>query len=413
MSKHILKEYSGLPRGIYFIFIARIITALGTFVYPFLTLFLTDKMQMSKVSVGLYFTLLAGAYIPGALIGGKMADSFGRKKVMIIFQAFAAVCFIPCAFLGESMTVVYLIVAASFFNAAAQPASNAMMNDLSNKENRRAVFSLFYLGNNIGIAIGPLIAGFLYNNYLEWIFLGDALTTFASLIIFIVYVPETLPDKEHIKKSFAINDGERGEKGNLFEVFFKKPSLIAFSIVLMIYSFVYAQNSYVIPMQAKEIFGINGSKVFGAVMTANALVVVFMTTFLTRITRKNSNLLNIVIAGIFYITGFGMLYFAKSFLAFIITAIVWSMGEVLANTNSSVYFANNTPTTHRGRFNSVIPMITGSGYAIGPAIMGVYLKNSSAKTAWPLVSLLALIGTLMMIILLYYEKKNSLKHICK
>lgn len=408
MRKYIFKEYSGLPKGIYYIFIARIITAIGTFVYPFLTLFLTDKMQMSKAKVGLYFTILAAAYIPGALIGGKLADSFGRKKVMIIFQALAAVSFIPCAFLGESMIVVYLIIIASFFNAAAQPASNAMMNDLSTKENRRAVFSLFYLGNNIGIAIGPLIAGFLYNNYLMWIFLGDAITTLASLIIFIVYVPETLPSKEHINKSFEIKDGEKGEKGSLLKVFFAKPSLIAFSVALILYSFVYAQNPYVIPMQAREVFGINGPKVFGAVMTTNALVVVFMTTALTRITKKNSNLLNVAIAGAFYGIGFGMLYFARSFFTFIITAIIWSMGEVLANTNSSVYFANHTPTTHRGRFNSIIPMITGSGYAIGPAIMGYYLKALPAKMAWPLVSILSLIGALMMLVLLYFEKRPSI-----
>ena len=42
---NILKTYFGLSRSIYVIFLARIINSMGSFVHPFLTLFLTINLD--------------------------------------------------------------------------------------------------------------------------------------------------------------------------------------------------------------------------------------------------------------------------------------------------------------------------------------------------------------------------------
>lgn len=55
------------------------------------------------------------AFIPGSLLGGKLSDHLGRKRIMLIFQALAALCLIPCAFLGESIIIVWLLILSSFF----------------------------------------------------------------------------------------------------------------------------------------------------------------------------------------------------------------------------------------------------------------------------------------------------------
>ena len=51
-----------------------------------------------------------------------------------------------------------------------RPASRSMLTDLSKAEERHKAFSLLYLGTNFGVAIGPMIAGFLFRNHLPWIF---------------------------------------------------------------------------------------------------------------------------------------------------------------------------------------------------------------------------------------------------
>ncbi len=97
-----LKSYSGLDRSIYFLCLAQVVNSIGHFVHPFLTMFLTRKIGMDPVEAGTYVMLSAAAWVPGSLLGGKIADQIGRKGILVFFQSLAAAVLVPCAFLGVS-----------------------------------------------------------------------------------------------------------------------------------------------------------------------------------------------------------------------------------------------------------------------------------------------------------------------
>ncbi len=407
---NILKIYSGLPRSIYVIFFARIINSMGSFVHPFLTLFLTKSIGLRIETVGLFLMMAAFSSIPGSLIGGKLSDCVGRKKIIIIFQGLAAICLIPCAFLGKSIIIPYLLILSSFFGGAAQPANSAMMADLTNTENRKTAYSLLYLGINIGFSLGPLIAGFLYNHYLKILFLGDAATTIVSLILVTMFVEETLPTKESKEEQVVTdfyNENEKAQQGSLISVLLKRPYLIAFATISMIYSFMYSQFGFITPMQMDKIFSVDGPKLYGSIMAINGIVVVTMTTIITALTKKLRPIFNVTLAGLFFSAGFGMLFFAKTFTVFIVSTIIWTIGEILSATNSGVYIANHTPMSHRGRFNAVIPLITGTGFAIGPFMMGFFIRNRQVQSAWLLVFFFGIIASACMYLLYLNEKKRE------
>lgn len=411
---NIFRTYSGLPKSIYVIFFARIINSMGSFVHPFLTLFLTKNLGLGIETVGLFLMMAAFSSIPGSLLGGKLADHIGRKKIIIIFQGLAALCLIPCAFLGKSIIVPYLLILSSFFGGAAQPPNSAMLADLTNTKNRKAAYSLLYLGINVGFSLGPLIAGFLYNNHLKLLFLGDAATTILSLVLVAVYVDETLPDKENLEDEVNAelyneneNENERAVEGGILGVLLKRPYLIAFATISMIYSFMYSQFGFITPMQMDKLFSPNGAKFYGTIMSVNGLVVITMTTIIAAVTRKLRPIFNITLAGLFFSVGFGMLFFAKTFTFFVISTIIWTIGEVLSATNSGVYIANHTPKSHRGRFNSVLPLITGTGFAVGPFMMGFFIRNRAVHSAWLVVFSFGIIATACMYLLYLNEKRKE------
>lgn len=392
-----IKMYRDLPKSIYILFGARIINSLGAFVYPFLTFFLTEKMGYTRELVGAFMMASAIVRIPGAMIGGKICDHFGRKKVLISFQTMAALSLIPCGFLGNSILIPYLIMISNFCNSAARPINTSIAADLTNPENRQEGFSLLYLGGNMGVAIGPLIAGFLFDNYIKWIFLGDAITTLISTMVVAFFVKETMNKEEDVDKNINVN--EQAEKGSLLQVLLKRPYLIMFSSASIIYSFIYSQHSFVIPIQARELFNDYGTEVFGFVMTANALTVVFLTSVVIKLTKNFRPIFNISMAGLFYAFGFGMLYFTKSFSVLMISTVVWTIGEIIQTTNTGVYIANNTPVSHRGRMNALLPIISGMGFSIGPWLMGKYINNKQAIEAWPLIFVLGIIGSIAMLVI--------------
>lgn len=409
----VVKTYRGLPRSVYVIFIARVVNSMGNFVFPFMTLLLTTKVHMSEQRVGLF--LLAGSLlqVPGSLLGGKLTDHMGRKKIMITFMALAALCFVPCAFLLGSEDTIryipYLLICASFFSSIGGPAGGAMMNDLTLPENRQAAFSLLYLGINVGSALGSVVAGFLFNNYMQFLFLGDAATSFIAITLLFIYVKETKPTHEEIQKSLEERPDEKAETGGLLAALLRRPALLIFALVDTIYSFMYAQTHFSMPLQANSVFGKDlGPQFFGTFNMVNCLEVIFFTTLITTITRRIRAIYNVSIAGIFFAVGFGMLFFVKSFWMFVISTIIWTFGEILNATNVGVYIANHTPISHRGRFNSIINIISGTGGAVSPYVMGGFIAANGVNNVWPIIFIMGLSASFFMLLLGISDRKRDL-----
>lgn len=386
--RKMLVPYRGLPAGVYVLAIANVVNNLGSFVWPLMSLLLTDRHGLDYAEAGLFVTGMTVFSALGALIGGKLADHLGRKRVFLVSRTLGALAFVPCAFLEASPVIPWLFVASAFLSSASWPCVDAMVTDLTRREDRQPAFSLQYLGLNIGFALGPMIAGFLYRSHLAWLYLGDALTTLLSSILVAVVVPETMPDKQ--AKVNAATGAEVAEKSGVVAALLKRPKLLAFSLIMMVLSFVYVQYSFVLPLQAKASFPVDGPKIFGALMTINALVVVFGTAPLTFLLRNLPPAFNLGLGALLYAFGFGAnALIGKSVAIFTAATFVWSVGEVILTVNSMAYIANNSPVTHRGRFNAVFHTIADAGRAAGPAIMGWVIKRKGIGVVWPVCFFLA------------------------
>src|SRR3989339_392831 len=178
--KGMLALYKGLPRSVYVLFFATIMNGVGIFVYPFLVLLLTQHLGYSDAWAGAFMSVAALAYLPGSFIGGKLADKIGRKRVMVIGQLLASSMFVVCGFLGTSVWVPFFIILNLLFDGATDPARSALMTDITTPENRQVSFSLNYLGHNMGFALGPVIAGFLFYAAPGWLFFGNAIAATIS-----------------------------------------------------------------------------------------------------------------------------------------------------------------------------------------------------------------------------------------
>lgn len=410
MKFNFLKSFTKLPRNVYILFLAGIINSAGSFVYPFLAIFLTLKLGYSEYFSGLILTIIITAEGAGRLAGGKLADWVGRKIVIIVSSLIGAAIFIVIVFLENQLIIPYLIVAAGFIKSAAFPAINALIIDITNKRNRNDAFSLLYLGYNIGFAVGPLAAGFLFINYIELIFLIDAITTILALIPIIFFVKETLNKKTGIYLDSAdISSDEKAEVGNVIRIFFRKPVLFGFSILSIIFSFVYVQTSFSLPIYLEKIFVERGPKLYGILMTVNAIIVIFVTIFLITALKKVNPIINISFAGILFAIGFGILFFSNIYLIFIVSTFIWTLGEIINSVSSNVLVANYSPVTHRGRFNAIFYFINGIGFAFGPLLMGIYIRYFGIRQVWPLVFVLSIFASFMMIILFFIERRQKNK----
>ncbi len=384
-----IDTYRGLPRNMYIMFLATVINRFGDFVMPFLTMYLTIKIGLSVEVAGIIVTISSLIGIPSSLLGGRFADEIGRKKTYLIAQAGAAISLVPCAFITNPVIIVIFLLISTFFHGAVRPPMNAIITDMLLPEQRQQGFSLNYLGINIGVALGPIVAGFLFNNLLPLLFIGDALTSFAALFLIWKNVKELKP--EELKKT-VYTKAEKEEKGNVITALLKRPLILIFLLIYTLYSFVYTQHRFSLPLTADAVFGESGASKFGVLMSVNAFTVLFCTVAVTSLTKRFKALINIALAGIFYAVGFGMLMFISSYPLFILSTIIWTIGEILVVTNFGVYLADNSPSNFRARFNAVGSLSWSIGAALGTSIAGKFIQEIGLDYIWLLTLVLSLIG---------------------
>ncbi|MHB8128031.1 MAG: MDR family MFS transporter [Mobilitalea sp.] len=388
----------------YIMFGATVINRFGDFVMPFLTMYLTIKMGLSFEITGIIVTISSLIGIPSSLLGGKFADEFGRKKTYLIAQAGAALSLLPCAFLKNPVPIVIFLLLSTFFHGAVRPPMNAIITDILPPHQRQLGFSLQYLGINVGVALGPIVAGFLFNNFLPMLFIGDALTSFIALYLIWKNIKEVKP--ENLKET-AYTELEKVEKGNTISALLKRPQIAIFLIVYILYSFVYTQHRFSLPLTMEAVFGSTGEIKFGLLMSINAFTVLFCTVAVTSITKHLKPIINITIAGIIYAVGFGMLGLIHSYYMFILSTIIWTLGEVLVVTNFGVYLADNSPSNFRARFNAVGSLSWSIGAALGTSIAGKFLQEIGLNYIWLLAFVLAIIGTIGMFGIYLVGKKRE------
>jgi len=395
--------YKGLPKSIYILCLAQVTNRFGDFVVPFLTLFLVKKMGLNYESAGFAVMLTALSSIPGSFAAGHIADHIGRKKAYAIFQLSAGIFLFLCIFFSNAQIIIQLICISSFFNGGVRPIMSAIITDILPAEKRQIGFSISYLGINLGAALGPLVAGFLFSHYIPLIFIGDAITSLVAVILVLLNIKETLPD---CNNGNCIRAEEKNESGNVFTALLKRPKILVFLIINIFLSFTYTQNVFSLPIMLDYIFGDSGARNYGILISFNAIAVVSMTIFVTSKIRKWHPLSAIAMSGILYAIGFGMITFIHTMILYILSTLIWTIGEIMIVTNFNVYIANNTPQNFRARFSAITSLSWAIGAALGTSLMGQYMDIFSVQAVWPLVFFLGLFGAAGMYILKIKTEKN-------
>ena len=398
--KNLIGYYKGLPRAIYILFFANIITAAGSFVIPLLTLILTQKIGLSIVSSGIYISIFGIMYVPSGIIGGKLTDMFGRKNIIIIFQTLSCIIYIICGILKPSILVVYLLMISGLFEGFVYPALSSITADISTPENRNACYSLTYLGWNLGFAFGPFVGGLLFKNHLNLLFIGDAATTLIALLLIAIFIKETMVSSSTNLIEEDTPHLEKAEEGSIIKVLLKRKTLLLVCIAVFGYTLGFAQWGFLLPLELSKIYGAFGASHYGFLTSFNGLTVIIMTPILTKYLSKTKNLKNILIAGIFYTIGIGLFGFFTVMPSFFVAIFIFTLGEIILTTNVNTYIANNTPKSHRGRMLGIIPLLTGAGYVIGPPVLGILLKTFSFMFVWRILSIIILLSTFLVIYIL-------------
>ena len=370
-------------------FYGMLISTIGSsMIWPFLMIFVRERVNMPLTQAASLMTINATAGLIAAFIAGPITDRVGRKWVMVISLAGNGAVYYFMTNASSFLSFAILMALSGTFNPLYRVGADAMLADLIPSEKRPDAYAMMRLSNNAGIAIGPMIGGFLSSiSYSITFFLaGSGMVIYSLLMAF--FAKETLPNQTNTDAHPNTFSGYllvfHDTKFLSFIGVFVLPQMCA--VLIWILMPVYANGIYQVP-----------ESLYGFIPTTNALMVVFLQVFVTQKTKLYRPLPVMAIGTVFFTLGVGSVAFGHSFIGFWISIVIMTIGELILMPTASAYVAELAPTDMRGRYMSVAGLTWSAAAGIAP-LMGGYLNdNVSPVATWFggfMVGILGILGFL-------------------
>lgn len=392
-------QYRSFPVQLWVLVAGGFINALGSaLVFPFLTLYLRQRLGIPLLQVGLIFTINAAAGLCAGMLGGVIADRFGRRTVMLVSLLSTSAVLLLLGLASTYAQMVVLAAAIGLTSPLSQPARDAMVADLTLPEQRAEAYSMLRVASNLGYAIGPAIGGVLASvSYL----LSFGLAAAASLIAFVLtwfLVRETLTEAARAR---AGNSPSRG-----FGPVFRDGPFMLFCVLGLLTAVAYAQVTTNLPVHMKESLGL-GERYFGWVMTTNAAMVVGLQMAITRAIARWPRLPTLALGAALYAAGVGAIGLVSAFPGLIACAVVYTMGEMVVSPTANAFTADLAPADMRGRYMGLLALTWGVSYGIGPALGGAMYDAGLKVALWFAAGGLALSTALGYLLLQRYMRARG------
>ena len=155
-----------------------------------------EHFGLDSSQLGVFFSAGILGLLPGALLGGRIADRIGRKKVLIWSTAVFAVFTLCTVWVNSfnSLLVVRFLAGAGL--GAAMPILITLASEAVSVQNRGRAVGLMYCGMPVGAAILSLVASTDFGSNWKNIFYLGGLLPIIVIPIMMKFLPES---KEFLK----------------------------------------------------------------------------------------------------------------------------------------------------------------------------------------------------------------------
>ena len=354
--KQLITQYGGLKREVYILFIGRLVTAMGSFVWPILTFFLTTKLGLSD---GMSTLLIATASVlsfPAALLGGKLADRFSRKSIIIVFDCLTVSFYLLAAILPLTIGTAVILFLAGLFQTIESPAYDALNADYSTSAQREKAYSLSYLGFNLGFIVGASLSGILFENHVQLAFClnGVAILISTNLITFFVHSKNAISeDKEALAENYSEYEHPVDDKIPVLKILLQRPVLIGMLLIGCFASMPSILVGILLPLQLKESLGEAGATLYGYLNSLNGFVVIVFTPVLTVLLRKLTEIPKTILGLLLFVAGTAFFSLGAAAAMLFVGMFVFTLGEVISVLGSNPYASRRVPASHRGRVGGI------------------------------------------------------------
>ena len=374
-------QLRALPPQVWILLGGTLINRFGTFVMPFLAIYLT-RAGYSSARAGLAVGAYGAGHVIASSLGGHLADRIGRRNTIMLSMFGSAAAMMA---LSQARTYGVIVALTTVTAAAAElyrPASHALLTDLTQPDQRVIAFAIYRFAVNLGVAAGPAMAGFLAEHSFFYLFAADALTSVAFGIIAVFALPHGM--RTYVK-------GERLGEAVRFAA--RDRAFMTFLAATFAVALVDMQMLATFPLYITAI-GFR-PRVYGMILSLNGALIILLELVIINYTQRLPPRPVIALGYLLWGLGFALTGIARTIPLLAITAMIWTLGEMVSSPLIAAHVAQIAPERFRGRYMGLLVTMWSFSMMIGPPLgTFVFVRNPAAL--WAGCGVLSLISVALL-----------------
>ena len=349
--------------------------------------FYAERLGASPEVITLTMAVFSLGQFIASPFWGRLSDSIGRKKVLIISLIGSSISYVMLAF-AETLTMVIISRVLSGLMAGNISIAFAYVADITDEENRSAGLGKVSAALGLGFMTGPAIGGFLAGNDVEnanyvLTALSGAAINVIALLGAIIFLKESLPDKD--RKSM---DG-------LFKIFKKETFKPGEKIIMLALSglFFYSGMSLmeaIFPLWANQLFMYGPSHIGSVFFMLGLISVIIQGGLIGPFTKWLGEIKLVQTAAIFMMIGLSLIGSAISTVILWIGLFFYGCGAAMFNPSLSSLVSKSAKADEKGLFLGQYQSACAMGRILGPTFSGILFSQVSTSAPLYTGALLAI-----------------------
>ncbi|MCM3712130.1 MDR family MFS transporter [Sporosarcina luteola] len=386
-----------MPNKVWLLIVGMFVNVIGnSFLWPLNTIYMHEYLGKSLAVAGLVLMANAGAGVVGNLLGGFLFDRIGGFKSIMAGIIISILALAYLVYDHDWYPYIILLTILGFSGGIIFPSMYAMVGTIWPEGGRKA-FNSIYLAQNVGVAIGPALAGLIASVHIDYIFFANLV--FYVIFLFIAYFGykklEIAPDRHTnvIRETARIKN--------------KAPFYALLILVggYLITWLVYSQWSTTISTHALAL-GIT-LREYSFIWTINGLLIVIGQPLIKPLIKRLEKQLKaqMIIGTVIFIISFIVVSFAGSFKMFIVSMVILTFGEMIVWPAIPTLASQLAPKGRDGFYQGIVNSAATIGRMIGPLAGGILVEIHGMKMM--LLLLTSLMAITIVTTLLYDRPLTS------
>jgi len=361
-----------LPREVRVLVVGTLVNRAGSFVAPFLVLYLTLARGFTAAQAGLMVAATGFGGMVSQLLGGWSADHLGRRRTLVGGLLLSALSLVALGAARGPVAIAACAVLAGVFGDTYRPAAQALIADVLPPDLRPIAFGLMFWALNLGFAVAALMAGLLAEHGWWLLFALDAATCAGYAVVVLIGIRHDPPRPTH--------EGDGPAPG--FATALRDATFMLLVAFTVLQAIAYFQSFTVLPL-AVVAAGLPPTA-YGVVAATNGLVIIALQPTVTRRTAHLDASRTLAVSLLLCGVGFFTMRFATTLVAFVLCTVLWTFGEIGTAGLLPAIVSDLAEPTARGRYLGVFGTAFGIAAFVAPLLGPSLFQAAGAPAVWTL-----------------------------